>query len=336
MGKLKIGVVGCGAIGRQHIARINEKFANAEIVAVSDIFVEGARKIGEPLGASIYNNSSDLVYDDDVEAIICTSATFAHREILLQAIEAGKPIFVEKPMTLSAAESKAVVDAEVRGGKHLVQVGFVRRYDHGYLSMKQLLDSGDFGESLYSRTALWNQSVTRDYDNNLVITDAAVIDIDTQRWLLNDEYEAVQVFYPKQSKRCPAGLNDPQILMLHFKSGRIATMEIFMNAKFGYDHKCEIICEDGTIDLPSIPYPTYRRNGGMTVPVQGNWQDRFALAYDAEIKDWIDSTIKGEVNGPTAWDGYVVNATMKALLASQVSGEKEPVILSRKPDFYSN
>lgn len=334
MDKLRIGVIGCGAIGRQHIARINERFSNAEIVAVSDIFLEGARKVGEPIGASVYNNSADLVYDDDVDAVICTSTTLAHRETIIQAIEAGKPIFVEKPMTSSAAESKAVVDAEIRGGKHLVQVGFVRRYDRGYQDMKSLLDSGNFGEALYSRTLVWNKDVSRDYDNQLVINDASVIDIDTQRWLLNDEYESAQVFFPKQSSRCHAGLNDPQILMLHFKSGMITTMEVFMNAHFGYDHNCEIICENGTIELPAIPYPAYRLDGGMTVPLRGDWHDRFAEAYNYEMRDWIDSTLKGEVNGPNAWDGYVVNSVMKALLASQLSGEQEPIVTGPMPDFY--
>ena len=148
MEKLRVGVVGCGAIGREHIARITDKFSGAEVVAVSDVFVEGARKIGEPLGACIYNNSADLVYDDDVDAIICTSPGFAHRETILQALEAGKPIFSEKPLTTSAAESKEIVEAEMRGGKRLIQVGFMRRYDRGFRQIKQMLDSGDFGEAL--------------------------------------------------------------------------------------------------------------------------------------------------------------------------------------------
>lgn len=107
-----------------------------------------------------------------------------------------------------------------------------------------------------------------------------------------------------------------------------------MNAHFGYDHNCEIICENGTIELPAIPYPAYRLDGGMTVPLRGDWHDRFAEAYNYEMRDWIDSTLKGEVNGPNAWDGYVVNSVMKALLASQLSGEQEPIVTGPMPDFY--
>ena len=334
MEKLKVGVVGCGAIGREHIARITDKFSGADVVAVSDIFVEGARKIGEPLGASIYNNSADLVYDDDVDAILCTSPGFAHRETVLQALEAGKPIFVEKPMTMSAAESKAVVDAEMRGGKRLIQVGFMRRYDRGYRQIKQLLDSGDFGQALYTRSTYWNPEVGHDYDNQLMITDASIHDLDMLHWLLDDEYVSARVFLPKRSSNARKGLHDPQLLMLTMKSGRIATIEVFVNCRFGVDINCQIVCENGVIDLPAPAAPTFRQNGSLSVPIEQNWKHRFVDAYDAEIQDWINATLKGEVSGPNAWDGYITNVTMEALAAAQLSGEEEQIVIGPRPDFY--
>lgn len=334
MDKLRVGVVGCGAIGREHIARITDKFSGADVVAVSDVFVEGARKIGEPLGASIYNNSTDLVYDDDVDAVICTSPGFAHKETILQALEAGKPVFTEKPLSMSAADSREIMEAEQRGGKKLIQVGFMRRYDRGYRQMKALLDEGSFGEALYSRSTHWNVQVGYDYDTQMVVTDACIHEIDMLHWLMNDEYVSAQVFMPKQSKYANKALKDPQIMMLRSKSGRIATIEAFLNSRVGCDINCEIVCEEGTIELPAPPYPTVRKNGGLTVPIEQNWKHRFVDAYDAEIQDWIDSTIKGEVNGPNAWDGYVANVAMEALTAAQLSGEAEPIITGEKPDFY--
>ncbi|HIV67400.1 MAG TPA: Gfo/Idh/MocA family oxidoreductase, partial [Candidatus Butyricicoccus stercorigallinarum] len=123
---LRIGVVGCGAIGREHIERITHKLSGGKVVAVSDVFVEGAHKVGDPLGATVYNNSADLVNDPDVDAVICTTPGFAHKETVMQAIEIGKPVFCEKPLTTSAQDSLDIVNAEVAGGKHLVQVGFMR------------------------------------------------------------------------------------------------------------------------------------------------------------------------------------------------------------------
>lgn len=334
MEKLRVGVVGCGEIGREHIARITNKFSGADVVAVSDVFIEGARKIGEPLGASIYNNSADLVYDDDVDAVICTSPDIAHLETIMQCIEAEKPVFSEKPLSTSAAESKAIVEAEMRTGRHLVQVGFMRRYDPGFRQMKQMIDDGSFGPILYSRCTHWAVSVGRDYDDQLVISDASIHEIDTLRWLMQDDYESAQVIIPKETSRTHTQLHDPQILMLRFKSGCVAIVEIFMNSGLGFDINCQLVCEDGIIDLPGPAYPTYRQKGGLVIPIEQDWKRRFVAAYDNEIQDWIQSTLKGEVNGPSAWDGYVSNAVMEALLDAQISGEVEAITIDEKPDFY--
>ena len=72
MDLLRIGVVGCGAIGREHINRITNKLSGGKVVAVSDLYVEGAHKVGDPIGATVYSNSADLVHDPDVDAIVCT------------------------------------------------------------------------------------------------------------------------------------------------------------------------------------------------------------------------------------------------------------------------
>ena len=168
----------------------------------------------------------------------------------------------------------------------------------------------------------------------MIITDASIHDLDMIHWLLNDEYESARVFQPKRSSHAHKGLNDPQILMLKMKSGRIATVEIFLNCQYGVDINCQIVCEDGVIDLPTPAAPTFRKSGNLSVPLEQNWKRRFTDAYDAEIQDWINSTLKGEVNGPNAWDGYITNITMEALTAAQLSGEEESIIIDERPDFY--
>ncbi len=68
-----------------------------------------------------------------------------------------------------------------------------------------------------------------------------------------------------------------------------------------------------------------------------DWQRRFAAAYDVEIQDFIDSIRKkGEVSGPTAWDGYIAAVTTDACVKAQESGQKEPVALQEKPAFYQS
>lgn len=334
MGLLNIGVVGCGAIGREHINRITNKLSGGKIVAVSDVFVEGAHKVGEPIGATVYNNSADLVNDPDVDAIICTTPGFAHKETVMQALEAGKPVFCEKPLTTTAEDSREIVEAEIAGGKKLVQIGFMRRYDKGYRQVKELLDSGEFGAPLYLKCTHWNPEVGDNYDTPMAVHDTAIHEIDVLHWLVGDDYVSAQVMMPRQTVHTHPDLKDPQLMFLRCKSGLVAMVEVFVNCRFGYDINCQIVCEEGVIDLPSPQFPSYRKSGGLTIPIEQNWQKRFVEAYDVEIQDWIDATRNGELHGANAWDGYIANATADALVASQTSRVEQPIDIGEKPEFY--
>lgn len=334
MEPLRIGVVGCGAIGREHVKCITNKISGGKVVAVSDLFVEGAHKVGDPIGATVYSNSADLVNDPDVDAVICTTPGFAHKETLMQALELGKPIFCEKPLTTNAEDSLDIIDAEMEVGKRLIQVGFMRRFDTSYRQVKQMLDSGDFGMPLYLKCTHWNPRVDNQYDTAMTVTDTAIHEIDVIHWLVGDDYASAQVMVPRQTSDKRWDLKDPQLMFLKCKSGLIAMVEVFVNCKFGYDVNCQIVCENGVIDLPKPSFPTYRKAGGITTPIEQDWQKRFANAYEIEIQEWVDATRRGEVNGPNAWDGLIANVTADALLVSQQSGEEVPVQVGPRPEFY--
>ncbi len=143
---LRVGVIGCGGMGRDHIRRLTEKIQGAEVVAVSDVFEESARKAAEICGAKVYADSKELINAENVDAVFIVSPGFAHVDSLLQAIEAGKRIFCEKPLCTTAEDCLKVVKAEEAAGKHLIQLGFMRRYDKGYQQIKDALASGEFGE----------------------------------------------------------------------------------------------------------------------------------------------------------------------------------------------
>ena len=133
---LRVGVIGCGGMGRDHIRRLTEKIQGAEVVAVSDVFEESARKAAEICGAKVYADSKELINAENVDAVFIVSPGFAHVDSLLQAIEAGKRIFCEKPLCTTAEDCLKVVKAEEAAGKHLIQLGF-------------MLDSMDAGAICY-------------------------------------------------------------------------------------------------------------------------------------------------------------------------------------------
>lgn len=335
MDTLNIGVVGVGAIGQEHILRITNNLTGAKVVAVTDINQENTVKAAALCGARVEKDSAAVVNATDVNAIVVCSWGPAHAESVLQAVAAGKPVFCEKPLAATADDCKKIVDAEVAGGKHLVQVGFMRRYDKGYLQMKEMIDSGEMGEPLLVHCAHRNAEVGESYTTPMAVNDTAIHEIDTLHWLINDEYVSAQVITGKDTKYSHSKLKDPQMMILRTKGGITIDIEVFVNCRFGYDIECEVCCEEGVIRMPEPSFPTVRKDRNRSVHIEQDWKRRFGDAYDVEIQQWIDATMRGEVNGPTAWDGYTAAMTADALVKAQDTGAIEPIVTGGRPSFYN-
>lgn len=333
--ELKIGVIGAGAIGCEHIKRLHNKLQGCKVVAVSDVFEESAKKAASLANAKVYTDGEALINDPDVDAIVVTSPGFAHKESVLQAVKAGKPVFCEKPLATTAEDAKSVVDAEIAGGKHLVQVGFMRRYDIGYKQVKSLLDTGDFGEPLMLHCTHRNQEVGTNYNTPMAVHDTAIHEIDVLHWLVNDDFESVQVIMPRTTKNAHDELIDPQLMIMKTKKGITVDLEVFVNCQFGYDINCEVVCESGSIKMPAPSFPVVRKDAKISTAIETSWINRFIDSYDVELQDWIDCAKRGIVNGPTAWDGYLASVTADALVKAQTSGEIEKVVTGEKPEFYN-
>ena len=334
MSELRIGVVGTGAIGREHIFRITNKLVGGKVVAVTDINEENAKAASAVCGARIEKDSLSVVNSPDVDALLVASYGPAHAESVLQAIAAGKPVFCEKPLASTAADCKKIVDAEMAFGKKLVQVGFMRRYDKGYLQLKNIISGGGIGAPLMVHCAHRNATVDPNYTTQMAVNDTAVHEIDILHWLIDDQYVSAQVIIPKTTKYARPGLTDPQLMILTTESGIVIDIEVFVNCQFGYDIQCEVCCEGGTARMAEPSFPLVRKDASRCVALETDWKQRFIEAYDVEIQDWINSTLSGEVNGPTAWDGYLAAVTADALVKSQGSGRAEPIQTGAAPVFY--
>ncbi len=332
---LNIGVVGCGGMGRNHIERITTTTQGAQVVAVSDLS-EDCAKMGSDIagGAKIYKESKDLIHDPEVDAVLIVSPGFAHCDDLLEAIKVGKRVFCEKPLCTTAEDCRKVMDAEQASGRHLIQLGFMRRYYKGYNQIRDDIATGDYGEPLIVHCTHRNPEVGTNYDTPMAVTDTVIHEIDLCHWLVNDDYESVQVIKPKKTKYSHDALDDPQIMLMRTKSGICIDVECFVNCKFGYDINCEVVCEDGALKMGMPLAPTIRKNAELKREIPTDCFVLFKDAYDEEIQNWVDRAADDVIEGPTAWDGYLAEVTADALVKAQETGAVEKVVTVEKPEFY--
>jgi myo-inositol 2-dehydrogenase/D-chiro-inositol 1-dehydrogenase len=334
---LKIGVIGTGAIGQEHIHRLERKLTGSRVVALNDINKEGAEGVArrESLEARVYESGQDLINATDVDAVLVASWGPTHEEFVLASIAAGKPVFCEKPLATTAEGSKRIVDAEIKHGKPLVQVGFMRRYDSGYRALKKTIDDGKIGAPLMAHCAHRNPTVPGAYRGDMPIHDTFIHEIDVLRWLLDDDYVSAQVIAPRKTSFSHERLQDPLMVLLRTKKGLLIDTEIFVNCQYGYDIQCQVVCEKGTANLPEPMSVLMRSEARLSTEILMDWKLRFIDSYDVELQDWINSTLKGEVDGPTSWDGYFASVTADACVEAMRSGEVVPISTAEHPAFYN-
>jgi myo-inositol 2-dehydrogenase/D-chiro-inositol 1-dehydrogenase len=335
--EVRVGVIGTGMIGQDHIRRITHVLTGGDVVAVTDVDKARAGQVAAGLpGATVHETAAGLIADDGVDAVLVASWGAAHEEQVLAAIGAGKPVFCEKPLAPASGACLRIIEAEVASGRRLVQVGFMRRYDAAYRAMKAALDDGGIGAPLLMHCAHRNPSVPPyGFTTEMIVSDSAVHEMDLVRWLFDEEIVAASVFKPRRSSQAGEGLQDPLIIQFEMASGILVDDEVFVNARYGYDVRGEVVCESGTIALADTGETTLSAAGRRGVRVPADWRDRFIRAYDTELQEWLNAVAAGTSTGPTSWDGFAAAAVTDAALAALRTGQRTAVSLPERPDFYA-
>lgn len=334
---LRVGVVGTGMMGADHVTTLTRYVAGARVVAVSDVDVDRAAEVAARSGVedvTVVDDAMGLIASFDVDAVVIASPDDTHEDLVMACIDAGKPVLCEKPLAATAAGCARVVEHEARSGSRLVQLGYMRRFDPAYREMKRALDTGQVGRALLLHCVHRNASALPFFTSAMPILNSAVHEIDIARWLLSTEITRVSVFTPRSTSSATAELTDPRLLILETAAGVTVDVEVFVNAGYGYDVRCELVAETGTFSLPTPSKTTSRKNGVEGVTVSDDFRNRFADAYREQLRAWVDAVVTKAPACPSAWDGYAASLTADACLTAASEQRTVDVTLPDQPPLY--
>ncbi|SFY47568.1 Gfo/Idh/MocA family protein [Streptomyces sp. F-1] len=333
---LGVAVLGAGHMGADHIRRLDRVVSGARVAAVADPDAErAAAAVAGLAGVTVHTDPEAALDAPGVDAVLIASPGPAHETALLGAFARNLPVLCEKPMVPDSAGALRVVEAEARLGRRLAQIGFMRRYDAEYRRLKALLDGGTLGRPLMLHCVHRNVSSPPGFTSAQLINSSVSHEIDAARWLLGEELTAVTVRRPVSSAGAPEGLVDPQFVLFETERGALVDVEVFVNCGFGYQVRCEAVCEAGSARIGEDHSMLVTTAASARREVARDYLVRFADAYDREVQDWVDATRAGRVTGPGAWDGYAASVVAEAGVRALEGGDRVAVELAPRPVLYA-
>ena len=320
-------------MGADHARIFASEIPGVTLQYVCDADLARARSVADAWGAR--NAVSDplvVIADSSVDAILIASPDQTHAPLTLACIEAGKPVLCEKPLSQDSKECLEVIAAEVKGGRRLAQIGFMRRFDPAYVEMKAALTRGVIGPALMFHCFHRNVSAPANFTGQMAITNSAPHEFDIARFVLDADYAEISVFRPEFVDAHKVGA--PVFMVLKTNAGQLVNVEINNNAAYGYDVRGELVGERGSVFLRSPIHSEILVDLQTITTYPADWRPRFAEAYRLQNGAWLKSIETGVSVGASAWDGYAATRVAEAGVESLAIGSAIKISLADKPKLY--
>ena len=323
---VRVGVIGAGMMGADHVRTVQRSVTGAGVTMIADIDLDRAYEAARLAPEAVTTGDwAEVIASSHVDAVIVASHDSMHADVTIAAVAAGKPVMCEKPLAPTGTECARVVRAEDDAlaesrGAPLVTVGFMRRFDPGYREMRAAIAAGVCGVPLmihcFSRGVRSAPSATTEFS----VTNSAVHEFDVVPWLLGQPVVSVSWHAPGVSALA-SGQQDPQLMLLHTADGALTTVESLLNARYGYDIRCEVIGDRGSVALSHGGHIVIDSERTRARSYPADWRLRFADAYRLELQEWIDAIQEGRQSAlATARDGMAAAVIADAVIASMKNG----------------
>lgn len=300
VGKLGIGVLGVGEMGRRHAENLRRLVPEARLLAIADVAPDRARQAASELEIEeSYRSLEEMLACKDLKAVVIATPDKFHAQAIRTAAAAGKDILCEKPLATNLADAHAALDAVGKAGVRL-QIGFMRRYDPAYEAAMKRVEGGEIGEPVVFK------SVGRDKDvpplaayqsnvNGMLFYNNTIHDFDVARWLMRDEVVETHAYTTVAIRPEVAQYGDvvASVVNLKFAHGAIGNVESYVQALYGYDVRTEIVGSKGSVFIGSLEKTatTFLSANGSTQILGDHFLSRFADAYLAEVRDFVHNML---------------------------------------------
>lgn len=322
---MKIGLLGCGRIGQVHAKSIAH-LDGVEVSAVADAFAAPAETLAASTGAAVLG-SEELIQSAEVDAVVIGTPTDTHYNLIHQAAAAGKAIFCEKPVDMSADRIRDCMEAVAKANVSFL-TAFNRRFDPNFAHVQSRIAAGDIGAveivTIQSRDPS-PPPVSYIKSSGGLFRDMMIHDLDMARFLLGEE--------PTSVYAVGAALVDPAIgeagdvdtaaVTLTTASGKICQISNSRRASYGYDQRIEVHGADGMLRAENMLENTVQlatSEGFRAAPAQHFFLERYAEAYRREMAHFVSAVRDGTPVSPSIEDGLRAQVLADAAAESLEKG----------------
>jgi len=316
MQKVRIGIAGLGRLGITHARNIAFHTVGGELTALCRRNPQALKAAGEELGVlDLYTDFDEMLEQAEMDAVVIVTASDCHARQAIQALRAGKHVFCEKPLGISAEECKQVEQEALARPHQVFFPGFMRRFDPSYRYAREKIDAGLIGEPYlvkgFGADPMSTIQECIEYGgkgSGGLFMDLGIHDMDLARWFLGEDPTGVfaqggSFKYPVFAQRGDA---EAGIASYTFASGKMAFLHAGRAAPHGYHVETEIVGTEGIIRISPVP----NKNHAMLYVQQGvltecyeNFPQRFEEAYRLELQAFIDCVQSRRQPGVTVTDG---------------------------------
>ncbi|MDR1105093.1 MAG: inositol 2-dehydrogenase [Treponema sp.] len=319
MNSVRIGSVGLGRLGIRHAENIAGKIEGASLTALCDVDPAKLEEAARRLGVSRrFTSFDEMIRCDEVDAVVIVSPSALHTGQIAAALAAGKHVFSEKPLGVTAAECGEAEKAVQAHPDLVFMLGFMRRFDESYRYAHDKVAAGVIGKPVLFRSN--SQDPEKFIDGAIAFApqsggqflDMAVHDIDLARWFTGSEPESVYAiggcYAHPEFARYQDG--DNVSCLLKFKNGAMVFLFAGRTAPHGYNVETEIIGTKGTLRIASVPQKNMVEildSHGVRRECSENFLERFETAYVNEVREFVDCIVTGRRPEVTVHDGTRVS-----------------------------